>query len=177
MLAACEASLPADVAIFAAAVADWGVENAAAHKLKKRAGPPAPVFVANPDILAALSAPGPRRPLLTVGFAAETDDIAANAEQKRASKHCDWVVANDVRPETGIMGGTDNEVSIFDAAGARGLAAHEQDGGGGAACRRGWPPRWTRAEAMPMDILRPRQINDTVRFRVLRLALLLLLRD
>jgi len=117
MLSACQAALPADAAIFAAAVADWRVENPAAQKLKKQAGPPALAFAPNPDILAILSAPGPLRPRLTVGFAAETDDIEANAAAKRRKKNCDWMVANDVRPETGIMGGTHNQVSIYDAAG------------------------------------------------------------
>ena len=117
MLQQCQASLPADAAIFCAAVADWRVENPAAHKLKKHAGPPHLQFVANPDILATLSAPGPSRPRLTIGFAAETDDIKTNAEAKRTKKNCDWIIANDVRPETGIMGGTHNKISIHDAAG------------------------------------------------------------
>ncbi len=115
MLAACEAALPADIAICAAAVADWRVENAVAHKIKKQPGaaPPALALAPNPDILATLSRPGPRRPRLVIGFAAETDDIAANAAAKRARKGCDWIVANDVRPETGIMGGDANAVSLF----------------------------------------------------------------
>jgi phosphopantothenoylcysteine decarboxylase/phosphopantothenate--cysteine ligase len=117
MLAACHAALPADAAVFAAAVADWRVANPARGKMKKSAGMPALQFEPNPDILATLSAPGPHRPRLTVGFAAETDDVAANAAAKLASKRCDWVVANDVRPETGIMGGAENHVTIFDAAG------------------------------------------------------------
>jgi phosphopantothenoylcysteine decarboxylase / phosphopantothenate---cysteine ligase len=103
--------------VFCAAVADWRVENPAAHKLKKHVGPPHLNFVANPDILAVVSAPGPLRPRLTVGFAAETDDIETNAAAKRIGKNCDWVVANDVRPETGIMGGAHNKISIHDAAG------------------------------------------------------------
>jgi phosphopantothenoylcysteine decarboxylase/phosphopantothenate--cysteine ligase len=117
MLAACEAALPADVAVFAAAVADWRVATPSAHKLKKESGAPSPAWVANPDILAILSAPGARRPRLTVGFAAETDNVAENAAAKRLRKGCDWIVANDVRPETGIMGGAVNQVSIFDAGG------------------------------------------------------------
>ncbi len=115
MLAAVMAALPADAAVCAAAVADWGVEAAPA-KLKKSAGPPVLRFIANPDILAAIAQNVPR-PTLVVGFAAETDDVLANAAQKRIAKGCDWIVANDVSPHTGIMGGTRNQVHIFDAAG------------------------------------------------------------
>ena len=117
MLAACQKALPADVAVFAAAVADWRVASPSAHKLKKGDGAPSPDWVANPDILAILSAAGPGRPGLTVGFAAETDDVAGNAAGKLARKGCDWIVANDVRPETGIMGGAHNQVSVFDKSG------------------------------------------------------------
>ena len=119
MLAACEAALPADIAVFAAAVADWRVADAAGHKLKKRAGeaPPSLALVPNPDILALLAQAGTRRPRLVVGFAAETDDLRANAEAKRLRKGCDWIVANDVRPETGIMGGASNRVLLVTATG------------------------------------------------------------
>jgi phosphopantothenoylcysteine decarboxylase/phosphopantothenate--cysteine ligase len=117
MLAACEDALPADAAVFAAAVADWRVAAPRPAKMKKSAGPPILHLVPNPDILATLSAAGPRRPRLTVGFAAETEDVLAHAAAKRLAKNCDWVVANDVRPETGIMGGTHNQVCLFDAAG------------------------------------------------------------
>jgi phosphopantothenoylcysteine decarboxylase/phosphopantothenate--cysteine ligase len=119
MLAACQAALPADIAVCAAAVADWHV-TAAPNKLKKQAGapPPALVLQPNPDILAALSAPGPRRPRLVVGFAAETEDLAANAAAKRQRKGCDWIVANDVSPATGIMAGEANQVHLVTAAGA-----------------------------------------------------------
>ncbi len=117
MLAACQAALPADVAVFAAAVADWRVATPVAGKLKKSAGPPSPHLVPNPDILATLSAPGPRRPALCIGFAAETDDLALHAAAKRIAKGCDWIVANDVRPETGIMGGARNQISLFDQTG------------------------------------------------------------
>ncbi len=118
MLAACQAALPADAAVCAAAVADWHVE-AAAHKLKKQAGapPPALVLQPNPDILATLSAAGPLRPRLVVGFAAETEDVAANAAAKRRRKGCDWIVANDVRPSTGIMAGEANQVHLVTAEG------------------------------------------------------------
>ncbi len=121
MLAACTAALPAEIAVFAAAVADWRVAEAATAKLKKRPGeaPPALSLVPNPDILALLSRPGPRRPALVVGFAAETDDVRANAEAKRLRKGCDWIVANDVRPETGIMGGAANRVLLVTAEGTQ----------------------------------------------------------
>ena len=119
MLAACEAALPADVAVCAAAVADWRVAEASPSKLKKGGGAaPALTLVPNPDILATLAQPGPRRPRLVVGFAAETDHVIEHAAAKRARKGCDWIVANDVRPETGIMGGAANEVHLVTAAGA-----------------------------------------------------------
>ncbi len=119
MLAACEASLPADVAVCAAAVGDWRVVNPAPSKLKKSAGaaPPTIELAPNPDILMTLGAPGPRRPRLVVGFAAETNDLLEHAGAKRARKGCDWIVANDVRPETGIMGGDVNEVHLVTADG------------------------------------------------------------
>ncbi len=120
MLAACQSALPADAAICAAAVADWRVDRAAAGKIKKQPGapPPALALVQNPDILATLAAAGPGRPRLVVGFAAETDDVLANATEKRLRKNADWIVANDVRPETGIMGGSSNEVTLVSEAGA-----------------------------------------------------------
>ena len=118
MLAAVTSALPADAAICAAAVADWRVENASDHKMKKTAtgAPPALRFAENPDILATVSKGSPR-PRLVVGFAAETDDVITHAEQKRARKGCDWIIANDVRPETGIMGGTDNAVTLISGSG------------------------------------------------------------
>jgi phosphopantothenoylcysteine decarboxylase/phosphopantothenate--cysteine ligase len=117
MLSACLDALPADVAVCAAAVADWRVAAPAANKMKKLAGPPALDLVPNPDILATLSAPGPRRPALVVGFAAETDRIVEHAAAKRIAKGCDWIVANDVGAQSGVMGGGRNKVHIFDAAG------------------------------------------------------------
>ena len=117
MLAACEAALPADAAIFAAAVADWRIADPSVRKLKKSTGAPTLDFLPTPDILATISAAGPRRPHLTIGFAAETDDILAYATAKRRAKNCDWIVANDVRAETGIMGGPSNSVHIIDEAG------------------------------------------------------------
>jgi phosphopantothenoylcysteine decarboxylase/phosphopantothenate--cysteine ligase len=117
MLAACEAALPADVAVFVAAVADWRPETAAAVKLKKRRGEPAPLrLVENPDILAAV-AKGPRRPALVVGFAAETNDTLAHARAKLAAKGADWIVANDVT-QPGVMGGSENAAILVTAEGA-----------------------------------------------------------
>ncbi len=114
MLAACEAALPADIAVCAAAVGDWRAADIAPHKMKKTPGaaPPTLSLVANPDILATLSRPGPARPRLVVGFAAETQDLAANALAKRARKACDWIVANDVGAHTATMGGEHNEVLL-----------------------------------------------------------------
>jgi phosphopantothenoylcysteine decarboxylase/phosphopantothenate--cysteine ligase len=112
MLAAVEAALPADIAVCAAAVGDWRVATAA-QKLKKDGGaPPALQLAENPDILAKLSAQGPLRPRLVVGFAAETEHLAEYAAAKRARKGCDWIVANNVGG-TGIMGGEDNEVLLL----------------------------------------------------------------
>ncbi len=118
MLAACQATLPVDAVICAAAVADWHVD-AAEHKLKKQPGatPPALVLRPNPDILATLSTPGPLRPRLVVGFAAETENLAANAAAKRLRKGCDWILANDVRPATGIMAGEANQIHLVTAEG------------------------------------------------------------
>ena len=119
MLDACQSALPADVAVFAAAVADWRVASASSGKIKKVAGaaPPALELVPNPDILATIAQAGPRRPTLVVGFAAETDDLMANAQAKRVRKNADWIVANDVSPATGIMGGAENAVHLITAAG------------------------------------------------------------
>ena len=119
MASAVEAALPADAAIMAAAVADWRVANASGQKLKKDGSGKAPAleFAENPDILATVSK-GPRRPRLVVGFAAETTDVLAHASAKRARKGCDWIVANDVSPATGIMGGRENAVVLISEAGA-----------------------------------------------------------
>ncbi len=111
---AVKAALPADAGVFAAAVADWHVEGASASKIKKGPdGAPALRFSENPDILAEVSQMGAGRPRLVVGFAAETDDVIAHATAKRARKGCDWIVANDVSPATGIMGGTENAVTLI----------------------------------------------------------------
>ncbi|KJZ20803.1 bifunctional phosphopantothenoylcysteine decarboxylase/phosphopantothenate--cysteine ligase CoaBC [Loktanella sp. S4079] len=110
---------PADAAVFAAAVADWHVANAGDSKIKKdKAGLPRLEFAENPDILATISQLGAGRPALVVGFAAETDDVIANATAKRLRKGCDWIVANDVSPSTGIMGGTENDVTLITDSGA-----------------------------------------------------------
>lgn len=120
MLAAVEAALPAEVAIFAAAVADWRVDNAADHKMKKDGSGKMPDvrFVENPDILAQVGQMKTGRPKLVIGFAAETDDVLVHATAKRARKGCDWIVANDVSPGTGIMGGSENAVTLISEAGA-----------------------------------------------------------
>jgi phosphopantothenoylcysteine decarboxylase/phosphopantothenate--cysteine ligase len=114
MLAACEAALPADVAVCAAAVADWRVAGASDQKLKKgEGGPPALALAENPDVLATLSAAGPRRPALVVGFAAETERVLEHASAKLARKGCDWILANDVSPGTGTFGGDTNAVHLI----------------------------------------------------------------
>lgn len=113
MLAACRAALPADVAVCAAAVADWRVAEVANGKLKKGgAGPPTLTLVENPDILASLAASGPDRPKLVVGFAAETSDLLANATAKLARKGCDWILANDVGHGSTVFGGAENTVHL-----------------------------------------------------------------
>ena len=119
MLAAVQARLPAEAAVFAAAVADWRVEGAAERKIKKGPdGPPVLRMAENPDILATVAGMGDGRPRLVVGFAAETHDVIAHATAKRARKGCDWIVANDVSPGTGIMGGAENAVTLITAEGA-----------------------------------------------------------
>ncbi|MEX6724299.1 bifunctional phosphopantothenoylcysteine decarboxylase/phosphopantothenate--cysteine ligase CoaBC [Parapedomonas caeni] len=111
MEAACAAALPADVAVCVAAVADWRVE-AAAQKVKKQGGePPALRLIENPDILAGLCR-ATNRPRLVVGFAAETEKVIEHAQAKRQKKGCDWIVANDVAPETGVMGGDANTIHL-----------------------------------------------------------------
>jgi phosphopantothenoylcysteine decarboxylase/phosphopantothenate--cysteine ligase len=121
MLAAVQAILPVDAAVFAAAVADWRVEGAQDQKIKKQTSGELPVlnFVENPDILATVSS-HEHRPKLVIGFAAETNDVIANATAKRLRKGCDWIVANDVTPVTGIMGGANNTVTMIDANGPEG---------------------------------------------------------
>ena len=119
MLAACLAAGGVDVAVCAAAVADWKVSRPSGAKIKKKPGaaPPALELTPNPDILATLSRPGPQRPKLVVGFAAETENLVANAIDKRQRKGCDWIVANDVSPALGTFGGERNTVHLVSAAG------------------------------------------------------------
>ena len=118
MLAACEDALPVDVAVMAAAVADWRVETASRQKLKKEAGgPPVLRLAENPDILATIARRRNDRPALVIGFAAETGDIVENAKKKRAKKSCDWILANDVSPGTGIFGGDSNRIHLVSAEG------------------------------------------------------------
>ncbi len=119
MLVAVMDAPAADAAIFAAAVADWRVTNAGSSKIKKDgSGLPDLAFAENPDILATVSHMKKGRPTLVVGFAAETDDVIANATAKRLRKGCDWIVANDVSPATGIMGGAENDVTLIMADGS-----------------------------------------------------------
>lgn len=116
---ACEAALPVDVAVCAAAVADWRAADTAPQKMKKATGsPPAIAMAENPDILAALSRRDDnRRPPLVIGFAAETENVIDNAVEKRARKGCDWLLANDVSPETGTFGGDENRLHLIHAGG------------------------------------------------------------
>jgi phosphopantothenoylcysteine decarboxylase / phosphopantothenate---cysteine ligase len=114
MLQAVETALPADIAIFAAAVADWRVAREGEQKLKKTsAGMPPLQLVENPDILATISRLPTLRPALVIGFAAETENLIENAKAKLARKGCDWIVANDVSPATGVMGGDRNTVHLL----------------------------------------------------------------
>jgi len=120
MFDAVKANLDVTCAIFAAAVADWRVQNASGSKIKKQNGAlPELSFSENPDILAHVAQLASTvRPPLVIGFAAETDDVIENATAKRARKGCDWIVANDVSPETGIMGGNENQIILVTDTGA-----------------------------------------------------------
>lgn len=114
MLAATLAALPADIAICAAAVADWRAADESPRKLKKQNQVEAELrLTLNPDILATISKPGPKRPRLVIGFAAETENLVENATTKRRSKGADWIVANDVWPGTGAMGGDHTQVHLI----------------------------------------------------------------
>jgi phosphopantothenoylcysteine decarboxylase/phosphopantothenate--cysteine ligase len=127
MLAAVEKALPVDAAIFAAAVADWRVETPGEEKIKKiKAGIPALSLVENPDILATV-ARSSQRPALVVGFAAETETVVEHAKAKLKSKGCDWIVANDVSPETGVMGGDRNSVHLVTANGVESWPPQSKD--------------------------------------------------
>jgi phosphopantothenoylcysteine decarboxylase/phosphopantothenate--cysteine ligase len=119
MLRACEAALPVDIAVMAAAVADWRAERLGAQKLKKgRGDAPVLCLVENPDILASIAGRRSDRPRLVIGFAAETENVLQNAREKRARKGCDWILANDVSPAEGIFGGDSNRITLVDASGA-----------------------------------------------------------
>ncbi len=115
MLGACEAALPADIAVLSAAVADWRTDTAADQKMKKveGGGLPSLHLTENPDILASLARHATARPRLLIGFAAETEKVLEHAEAKRLRKGCDWLVANDVSPDTGVMGGDENTVHLL----------------------------------------------------------------
>ena len=117
MLEAVEKALPADVAVFAAAVADWRVAEPNRRKIKKNADVPKLVLAENPDILATIGSRKSDRPTLVIGFAAETEHVVENAKRKLARKHCDWLLANDVSEGTGIMGGESNRIHLVTADG------------------------------------------------------------
>jgi phosphopantothenoylcysteine decarboxylase / phosphopantothenate---cysteine ligase len=118
MLAACRATLPVEIAVCAAAVADWRVATAAQQKIKKNGGGPAALeLTQNPDILAELSQAGAERPSLVIGFAAETENVVEQGRAKLARKGCDWILANDVAPGTATFGGDDNRIHLITAEG------------------------------------------------------------
>jgi len=127
MLTAVEKALPADVAVFAAAVADWRPRQESRNKIKKQGGAPTIELVENPDILSTVAHSTSNRPRLVIGFAAETDDVLANAKVKLAKKGCDWIVANDVSPATGIMGGDINTVHLVTADGVESWPPRSKD--------------------------------------------------
>ena len=128
MLAAVELALPADCAIFAAAVADWRAAEPKGEKIKKAKGAtPALALAENPDILATVAHRKEARPKLVIGFAAETENVVANAQKKLKSKGCDWIVANDVSPATGIMGGDRNSVHVVTAQGVESWASQSKE--------------------------------------------------
>jgi phosphopantothenoylcysteine decarboxylase/phosphopantothenate--cysteine ligase len=128
MLEAVERALPADVAIFAAAVADWRTERPSSSKIKKQQGEtPTLKLVENPDILSTIAHRKTGRPRLVIGFAAETDDVIANAKAKLAKKGCDWILANDVSPETGIMGGDANTIHLISSDGVEDWPPQSKD--------------------------------------------------
>jgi len=116
MLAASQAALPADIAIFAAAVADWRVAESSTGKIKKGATAPSLQLVENPDILATIAKAGPHRPRLVIGFAAETDALIGHAQAKRTRKNADWIVANNVA-RGAVFGQADNLVHLVTASG------------------------------------------------------------
>jgi phosphopantothenoylcysteine decarboxylase/phosphopantothenate--cysteine ligase len=128
MLSAVEQALPVDCAVFAAAVADWRVTEVGAQKIKKAKGAtPALALTENPDILATISHRKDRRPRLVVGFAAETEKVIENAQAKLARKGCDWILANDVSAESGVMGGDQNRVHLISSAGVESWPVQSKD--------------------------------------------------
>jgi phosphopantothenoylcysteine decarboxylase/phosphopantothenate--cysteine ligase len=128
MLEAVEKALPTDVAIFAAAVADWRTERPSDSKIKKQQGQtPTLKLVENPDILSTIAHRKTGRPRLVIGFAAETDDVIANAKAKLARKGCDWILANDVSPGTGIMGGDANTIHLISSGGVEDWPPQSKD--------------------------------------------------
>ena len=128
MLAAVDKALPADVAIFAAAVADWRVAREGTQKIKKGATAIPPLALTeNPDILATIAMRGVSRPKLVIGFAAETENVVANAQAKLVRKRCDWILANDVSAETGVMGGDRNTIHLVTAKGVQDWPEQSKD--------------------------------------------------
>jgi phosphopantothenoylcysteine decarboxylase/phosphopantothenate--cysteine ligase len=128
MLAATEKALPADVAIFAAAVADWRVAKTGAQKIKKdKSGVPSLAFVENPDILSAIAHLKTKRPKLVIGFAAETEKLIEHAKAKLKRKGCDWIVANDVSARGGAMGGDRNSVHLVTQKGVEDWPSQSKD--------------------------------------------------
>jgi phosphopantothenoylcysteine decarboxylase/phosphopantothenate--cysteine ligase len=128
MLEAVEKALPADAAVFAAAVADWRIDKASEQKLKKIGhAVPKLALKENPDILSTIAHAKTNRPSLVIGFAAETEKVVEQAKAKRLRKGCDWIVANDVSPPTGIMGGEDNTVHLIGADGVESWPPQSKD--------------------------------------------------
>ncbi len=128
MLNAVEKAMPVDVAVFAAAVADWRPQHASESKIKKQPGrTPTLTLVENPDILSTVAHRETDRPQLVIGFAAETDHLVANARAKLAKKGCDWILANDVSPATGIMGGDTNTIHLISARGEESWPPQSKD--------------------------------------------------
>jgi phosphopantothenoylcysteine decarboxylase/phosphopantothenate--cysteine ligase len=129
MLTATLAALPADIAICAAAVADWRAAEEAPHKLKKQGqgSEPSLKLAQNPDILATLAKPGAKRPRLVIGFAAETENLIENAIAKRRAKGADWIVANDVGPGAGAMGGDATQIHLLTAQGVEDWPSMSKD--------------------------------------------------
>jgi phosphopantothenoylcysteine decarboxylase/phosphopantothenate--cysteine ligase len=128
MFEAVEQAMPVDCAVFAAAVADWRVASAGTEKIKKtKEGMPRLALIENPDILATVAHQRAKRPRLVIGFAAETENVIANAKAKLARKGCDWIVANDVSPASGVMGGDSNSVHLVTAGGVESWPPQSKD--------------------------------------------------